>query len=109
MKTIAKKIKLKPNSLGLVEDWSKELNARKEEVLATLIDETVVFESAFLDKISDDEAYLIYIMVIEDVEQCRKAVQVSTHSIDAYHKEFKQKTSDGVKSLKTLISFSTKF
>ena len=98
---------MKPNSLGIVEDWSKELNVRKEEVLANLIDETVVFESAFLDKISDEEAYLIYVMVIEDVEQSRKAVQTSTHAIDAYHKEFKKKAFGEGKRLETLVSFST--
>ena len=109
MKTLASKIKLKPNSLGIVADWSKELNARKEEVLATLRDETVVFESAFLDKVSDTEAYLIYVMVIEDVEQSRKAVKTSTHPIDAYHQQFKKDAWDGSQRLETLVSFSTKF
>ncbi len=107
MKTIASKIKLKPNSLGKVEDWSKELNARKEEVLATLRDEAVLFESAFLDQVSEDEAYLIYVMIIEDIEQCKKAAQISTHPIDAYHQQFKKDTWDTGKSLETLISFNT--
>ena len=109
MITKAVKIKLKPNSLGKVADWTKEINARKEEVLATLVDETVLFESAFLEKISEEEAYLIYVMVIEDTEQCRNAAKTSTHSIDAYHKQFKKDTWGSRKELETLISLSTKF
>lgn len=108
MKTISSKIKLKPNIISKVWDWSKELNARKEEVLEALRNETVVFEAAFLDEVSDTEAYLIYVMQIEDIDQCRKTVKESILPIDEYHQKFKKETWDGVKRLETLIAFNTK-
>lgn len=106
MKTISTKIKLKPNSISKVWEWSKELNARKEEVLETLRNETVVFEAAFLDEVSETEAYLIYVMQIKDIDQCHKAVKESVLPIDAYHQNFKKETWDGGKRLETLIAFN---
>jgi hypothetical protein len=45
------KIQLKPNSLRRVREWATTLNeSRRAEALATLRDETVVFEAAFLDQ-----------------------------------------------------------
>ncbi len=44
------KIRLKPNSIERVREWAKTLNnTRREEALATLREETVVFEGVFLD------------------------------------------------------------
>ncbi|MGB0885729.1 MAG: DUF6176 family protein [Chitinophagales bacterium] len=109
MRTTCVKIKLKPNSLDKVEEWSKTLNERREEVIETLVNETVLFESSFLDVISEDEAYLIGVMVIDDIEKCKNVVKHSTKSIDKYHKNFKKETWGEMKTLKTLGSFSTKF
>lgn len=106
MKTICKRIKLKPNSITKVWEWSKELNARKAEVLETLRNETVVFEAAFLDEVSETEAYLIYMMQIEDQEQCRKAADESVLPIDAYHRKFTRETWEWAKELETLIAFN---
>ncbi|MCA1636817.1 MAG: DUF6176 family protein, partial [Acidobacteria bacterium] len=53
------KIKLKPNSLEKVREWSKFINDRKDEVLATLRDESVILETAFLDQ-TDEGDFLIY-------------------------------------------------
>lgn len=109
MRTVCVKVKLKPNSLDKVEEWSKTLNERREEVLETLVNETVLFESSFLDVITDDEAYLIGVMVIEDIEKSKDVVKKSILPIDVYHKKFKQETWGEMKTLKTLGSFSTKF
>ena len=106
MRTICKKIKLKPNSIGKVWEWSKELNARKEEVLETLRNETVVFEAAFLDEVSETVAYLIYVMQIKDLDQCHKAVKESVLPIDAYHQNFGIETWENKKKLETLIAFN---
>jgi len=44
------KIQLKPNSLERVREWATTLNeGRRAEALATLRDETIIFEAAFLD------------------------------------------------------------
>jgi hypothetical protein len=106
MKTISVKIKLKENSLDKVYDWKRELNKRKDEVLETLKNETVVFEAAFLDEISENEAYIIYVMQINDLEQSKKAVSESIAPIDAYHKNFKKETWGERKELETLIAFN---
>lgn len=109
MRTVAVKIKLKPNTLDQVEHWSNELKTRKEEVIASLVAETVLFESSFLDVISDEEAFLIGVMVIDDEKKCKDAVKHSTRSIDVFHQNFKKETWGEMKTLKTLGSFSTKF
>jgi hypothetical protein len=49
METVCVKVRLRPGSLPRVEAWAAELNARRDEVLATLRDEGVVVESVFLD------------------------------------------------------------
>jgi hypothetical protein len=51
METSCVKIRLKPGSLDRVREWAKTLNeTRRDEALATLRDETVVLEAAFLDR-----------------------------------------------------------
>lgn len=44
------KIKLKPNSLEKVREWTKTMNERKDKALATLRDENVILETVFLDQ-----------------------------------------------------------
>jgi Family of unknown function (DUF6176) len=44
------KIKLIPDSLEKVRTWAKTINERKDEALATLRDEGVILEAAFLDQ-----------------------------------------------------------
>jgi hypothetical protein len=48
VETVCVRVRLKPGSLSRVRAWAAELTARREEVLATLRDEGVVVESAFL-------------------------------------------------------------
>jgi hypothetical protein len=51
------KIQLKPNSLERVREWAATLNeSRRAEALATLRDQTVVFEAAFLDHTVEGES-----------------------------------------------------
>lgn len=96
------KIKLKPNSLEKVRDWAKTINAREDEVLATLRDETVILEAVFLDRTSEGD-FLIYVMKAENFEQSRNAVEKSIHAIDEYHRDFKRETWEDGKKLETLI------
>ncbi len=49
------KIKLKPNSLEKVREWAKTLNERKDKVIETLRDESVILESVFLDQNSEGD------------------------------------------------------
>ena len=94
------RVRLKEGSLGRVRDWAAELNARRDEVLATLRDEGVRIESVFLDGDT-----LIYYMRAESIEQAREVYAHSTHAIDAYHQRFKDETFDEQTALELLIDF----
>ncbi|MCA1624386.1 MAG: DUF6176 family protein [Acidobacteria bacterium] len=96
------KIKLKPNSLEKVREWSKFINDRKDEVLATLRDESVILETAFLDQ-TDEGDFLIYLMKAESFEKARQAAETSVHEIDEYHQNFKRETWEDGKKLELLI------
>jgi hypothetical protein len=89
------KIPLKPNSLERVREWARMLNEkRRGEALATLRDETVVFEGAFLDSTSDGD-FLIYIIKAESFERSKQVAMRSSHDIDQYHQSFKTDIWDG--------------
>lgn len=96
------KIKLKPDSIEKVREWAKILNERRDEAIATLRDESVIFESIFLDQ-TDEGDFLIYVMKAESFEKAREAVQKSTHEIDAYHQNFKRETWAERKQLELLV------
>ena len=98
------RLRLKPGSLDRVRAWAAELSKRREEVLVTLRDETVRVESAFLES---DEAgdFLVYYMRTDDEEQSRKAVQTSTHAIDAYHRDFMNAVVADRTALELLVDF----
>ncbi len=70
------RIKLKPGMVPRVREWARELNARMDEVLATLKDEGVNREIVFLEEGPDGD-YLIYFMDAEDFEKGRKVFQSS--------------------------------
>ena len=89
--TICVKIKLKPNSIEQVREWARAMNARKEEAIATLRDETVIVESAFLDQTSEGD-FLITFMKAESLAKAREAAKSSIHDIDKFHQKFKHKT-----------------
>jgi len=97
------KIRLKPNSLDAVREWARTLNeSRRAEALATLRDETVVFEAAFFDHTSEGD-FLIYVMKAENFERSEQAANLSTHDIDQYHRRFKSETWDDRTQLELLV------
>lgn len=98
------RIRLEPGSLPRVRAWAAELTRRRDEVMATLRDETVRVESVFLDS-SDDGDYLVYYMRVDDADASRDAVARSTHAIDAYHREFMRAVVDSRKPLELLVDF----
>lgn len=85
------KIKLKPNSLEKVSEWAKTINRRKEEALATLRDEGVILECAFLDQTSEGD-FLI-----------KEVIEKSVHDVDKFHQNFKDETWEDGKNLELLI------
>ena len=97
------KIQLKPDSLKRVREWATTLNeSRRAEALATLRDEAVVLEAAFLDRTTEGD-FLIYVMKAESFEKAKEAAAASIHEIDKYHKEFKRDTWDNRKQLELLL------
>jgi Family of unknown function (DUF6176) len=79
---------------------AKELNERRDEVLATLVNEGVRIESVFLDGDT-----LIYYMRAESLEQAREVYAHSTHAIDTYQQRFKDETFESQTPLELLIDF----
>jgi hypothetical protein len=100
--TICVKIKLKPNSIERVREWAETMNARREEALATLRDETVIVEAAFLDQ-TDEGDFLITFMKAESLAKAREAVKSSIHDIDKFHRKFKQEAWGERKTLELLV------
>ena len=100
METVCVRVRLKPGALPRVQAWAAELNARRDEVLATLRDEGVVVESVFLDggELGDD-------VVGKDVGQALAVYARSRHAIDAYHRAFKDEAFAGQRTLELLIDF----
>ena len=96
------KVKLKPDSIERVREWAATINARRDEAIDSLRDETVVVESIFLDRTEQGD-FLIGYMKAVSFEKNREAVQKSVHEIDAYHREFKQETWLEHKELELLV------
>ena len=94
------RVRLRPGSLERVRAWAAELNARRDEVLATLRDEGVRIESVFLDGDT-----LVYYMRADSIDRAREVYARSTHAIDAYHQRFKDETFDERTALELLIDF----
>jgi hypothetical protein len=97
------KVRLKDGSLERVREWAKTLNeTRRSEAVATLRDETVVLEAAFLDHTSDGD-FLIYVMTAESFERSAEAAKRSTHDIDIYHRQFKREVWERREELECLV------
>ena len=96
------RIKLKPGCLDQVRTWAAEINSRSDEALATLRDEGITIESAFLE-IADDGEYLIYYLRSEDFDRARQVTAQSTHPIDAFHRKFKDECWAERQQLETLL------
>ena len=99
------KFKFKPGAKRIWLDWSEELKRRKEEVIATLVNEGVVSESCF---ISEDGEYVYYFMESEDFEKVRKAVTENPHPIDADHKKNRESSLELVARLECLFHFDNR-
>jgi hypothetical protein len=100
---ICKRIRLKPGSLDRVYEWARTLNeTRRDEAIATLREESVTIESAFLERAADGD-YLIYYMRANDVDAAAAIGARSSHVIDAYHKAFKRDTWDERVTLEPLV------
>lgn len=94
------RVRLEPGSLPRVREWAAELNARRDEVLATLRDEGVRVESVFLDGET-----LVYFLKADSIDEAREVYAGSQHAIDAYHQRFKDETFAERTQLELLVDF----
>ena len=94
------RVRLEPGSLQRVREWAAELNARRDEVLATLQDEGVRVESVFLDGET-----LVYYLKADSIDKARDVYAGSQHAIDAYHQRFKDETFAERTQLELLVDF----
>lgn len=97
-------MRIKSGSVGRVREWAAELTGRRDEVLATMRDETARVESVFLDSTPDGD-FLVYYMRVDDTETDRQAVATSTHAIDAYHRNFMREVIESSRHLELLVDF----
>jgi hypothetical protein len=100
VETLCVRVRLVPGSLPRVREWAAELNARRDEVMATLRDEGVRIESVFLEGET-----LVYFLKADSVDRARDVYARSKHAIDAYHQRFKDETFAGQTQLELLIDF----
>jgi hypothetical protein len=89
---VCHRIKLRQGSLPRVREWARAICARRAEAIATLRDEGVTLESAFLEQTAEGH-YLIYYM--RAPKPGLEAAATSTHPIDEYHQRFKRETWGG--------------
>jgi hypothetical protein len=78
--------RVNPDHLDELRQWLRTADGpRRAEALATLVDEGVRHEQAYL--LEDGEGpVLLYVMEVEDVARAKDAAARSTHPIDADHR-----------------------
>jgi hypothetical protein len=75
-----------PEHVDDLRQWLRTVDGpRREEALATLVDETCTHEQAFLIE-GKEGPVVVYVMEVEDVERSRQAAEGSSHPIDADHR-----------------------
>ncbi|WP_049907350.1 DUF6176 family protein [Haloferax elongans] len=84
--------RLKDGQRDRLYEWMEAVTSRRDEALATLQDENVYSEAAFLESRPDGE-YVCFYMEAEDLEAAAAAFEASPHDID---RQFKQLLSEVV-------------
>lgn len=78
--------RVNPGHLDELRKWLQTANgSRRSEALATLLDEGVRHEQAYL-LTGADGPVLMYVMEVEDVNRAQTAAARSIHPIDAEHR-----------------------
>ena len=104
MKSQCVKVQLRRGSIERVREWADELNRRSDEVLETLREEGVAIEAAFLDRTSEGD-FLIYFMMARSQEAAQEVARRSQHPIDEYHQRFKADVWESAEVLEPQIDF----
>jgi hypothetical protein len=84
-------IELNPGSKEKVAEWARFINENEAGALATLQNEGVTVESAFVVTIEGKD-YLVGYMRALNMEKAHEAAKTSTSEVDEYHRAFKKET-----------------
>lgn len=79
------KQRIEPGKTDRLREWCAEIREREDEALATLEDEGMHAEAAFVESHGGDE-YLIYYMKADDIDAVYEAFSESEHAIDEEHR-----------------------
>ncbi|WP_436932211.1 DUF6176 family protein [Halosimplex halobium] len=80
------KQRVEEGKVDRLREWMAEVRDRRDEAEATLRDEGMLTESAFLER-TDDGPHLVYYMEAEDIERVWDQYEDSDHDIDREHKQ----------------------
>ena len=95
-----------PGQVESLRAWFSQLHTtRRDEAIATLIDETVTHETAVLIP-NDGKPILIYAMEVEDPVQSRASADSGKHPIDAEHRAITQAAISGVPDHEVVLDIS---
>lgn len=94
---------LRPEHVADVEAWLNEVDTvRRNEALATLVDEGVSHESAHLIDTTDG-TILVYAMETMDIEHARSVGAASDAEIDRLHKSIMRPADNGPVSARRVL------
>ncbi len=99
------RLKLKSGSLERVREWQSVMNERRVEALQTMQAEGMWVESTFLEE-TPEGLHLIVVLIAEDFDKAHAVGRASTHSIDAYHRAFRQAVADSYANLELLVDLN---
>ncbi|WP_436911871.1 DUF6176 family protein [Halosimplex marinum] len=80
------KQRVEEGKVDRLREWMAEVRDRRDEAEATLRDEGMLTESAFLER-TDDGPHLVYYMEAEDIERVWDQYEDSDHDIDREHEQ----------------------
>jgi hypothetical protein len=84
--------RVNPGRADQLREWLAEVNGpRREEALATLVDEGCSHEQVFLIE-GPEGPLVVYVMEVDDIEASEEAARSSGYQIDADHKRVMEET-----------------
>ena len=94
------------DQVDTLKSWFHEIETtRRNEAVATLVDETVDQETAILVEVGDQHL-LVYAMDVRDPDQARRSADSGKHPIDADHQRVLQRVLAGTPSHEKILDIS---
>jgi len=94
------------DQVDTLRSWFNEIQTtRRDEAVATLVDETVDQETAILVEV-DNQHLLVYAMDVQDPGQARRSADSGKHPIDADHQRILQQVLAGTPTHEKILDIS---